>query len=96
MTYRLYKKGDVVRLKNPHHIRNGENHGVGIVIGYRKLLNGKDCKDTPMVAWSGDIEHNPAAALWSNLKPHDDNTPSADTAQWKRCVGHWMTWEGAR
>ena len=50
MTYRLYKKGDVVRLKNPHHIRNGENHGVGIVIGYRKLLNGKDCKDTPMVA----------------------------------------------
>jgi len=92
MTYRLYKRGDVVRLRSPHHIRDGHSYGVGVVIGYDKLLNGKDCRDTPMVAWSGDIQHNPAPALWLNLKPHDESTPMhADKTD-----GWWMTWEEAR
>ena len=65
MSFRLYNKGDMVRLKNAIHIRDGESYGVGIVIGYHKLKTGKDCKDTPMIAWSdGGIR----PALWCNIE----------------------------
>ena len=65
MSYELYHVGDVVRLRNPNHIKNGEKHGAGMVVGYLKTLNGRDCLDTPMVAWSG--LNDTAPALWSNI-----------------------------
>lgn len=104
MSYRLYKKGDMVRLKNPNYIRNGENYGVGIVVGYSKYsTTGRDCKDTPMIAWSGPVEHNPAPALWSNIElcggndapPQSNTVVDINQLQWKS-NGAWMPWEEAR